>query len=232
MSTHSAPHIELKEHTMKTRINIIDSHTLTIAIGTLLATAASAHGAITSTSGSAFFLGAAPVNTLYGALPGLPAYCWDEQSGVTASGVGVNITSNGFYTGAAPFTGVVSGTFDSHFIHFDASSGVANATGGVTFSSQIRAVIYQNVLLDATDLPFGSFGTTYATFDPFRSEAAALMLSQLTVSGNTLNFTLWAQNAAMQNRMSEVRVLTDAVPAPGACALLGLSGLIARRRRR
>ena len=127
MSTHSAPRIELKEHTMKTRINIIDSHTLTIAIGTLLATAASAHGAITSTSGSAFFLGAAPVNTLYGALPGLPAYCWDEQSGVTASGVGVNITSNGFYTGAAPFTGVVSGTFDSHFIHFDASSGVPHA---------------------------------------------------------------------------------------------------------
>ncbi len=217
---------------MQTRIHILHARTLTIAMGTLLAAAGSAHGAITATSGSAFFLGAAPLNTLYGALPGLPAYCWDEQSGVTASGLNVNITNNGFYTGGTPYTGIVSGTFDSHFIHFDASSGVANATGGVTFSSQIRAVIYRNVLLDATDLQFGSVGTTYATGDPFRSEAAALMLSQLTVAGNTLNFTLWAQNAAMQNRMSEVRVLTDAVPAPGACALLGLSGLIARRRRR
>jgi MYXO-CTERM domain-containing protein len=37
----------------------------------------------------------------------------------------------------------------------------------------------------------------------------------------------------MQNRMSELRVLTDGtVPTPGALALLGLAGVAARRRKR
>jgi MYXO-CTERM domain-containing protein len=57
--------------------------------------------------------------------------------------------------------------------------------------------------------------------------------SVYTVSGNTLAFTLWANSsAAWPNKMAQLRILTDAVPGPGAAALLGLAGLAGRRTRR
>ncbi len=204
-----------------------------VSLALIAAATTTASASITSVSGSATQLGVAPVSALYGALIGPPAYCWDEQPSVTTAGTLVNLTANGFYTGATPYSGTVAGTFASHMIHFDASSGVALASGSVTFSSAILAVIYENVLLDATDATFGAPGTVYDTFDPFRSTGAALMQTQLLVAGNTLTFDLWAAQAAWPNRMMQVRVLTDGtVPAPGAIALLGLAGFVSRSRRR
>ena len=197
-----------------------------------LALAASTHGAITSVAGQALQI-APPTNALYTALPGPPAFCWDEQSGVTSTALLVNTIGNGTFTGGSWGPTLAAGVYDSHMIHFDASTGVAVVQGSVTFSGNIVAVIYENNLLDISDGLLGAPGTTYATGDPFRSHSSALGTSSYTVAGNTLNFTLWANSfAAWPNKMAQLRVLTDGtVPAPGAVALLGLAGLVGRRRR-
>lgn len=196
-----------------------------------LAVVASAHGAITSVSGQALQI-SPPVTAIYTALPGPPAFCWDEQSGVSSTALLVNTIGGGTFTGGSWGPTLAPGVFDSHLIHFDAGQGVAVVQGSVTFSGTIIAVIYENNLLDISDGLLGAPGTTYATGDPFRSHATNLGASLYTVAGNTLTFTLWANStAAWPNRMAELRVLTDAVPTPGAFALLGIAGLVGRRRR-
>lgn len=198
-------------------------------LSALTALAGSSHGAITGATGMANWLVTPPVSALPGALPGLPAYCWDEQTNVNYSALSVNINANGFYTGGTPYLATVSGTFDSHFIHFDASSGVANAQGQVTFSGNVVAVIYDNVLLDLTDASLGNPSTVYPTTNPQRSSSLILGNSSVGVFGNLVRFDLWITPA---NYMSELRVLTHSVPTPGSMALLGLGGLTCLRRRR
>lgn len=214
-----------------------DTHTLSlgfvaVTLATLLGSTSVAHGAITSVTGQALQI-APPTSALYTALPGPPAYCWDEQSGVSSTAVLVNTIGNGNFTGGSWGPIVAGGVFDSHMIHFDAGQGVAVVQGTVTFSGNIVAVIYENLLLDISDGPLGAAGTTYATGDPFRSHATNLGATSYTVAGNTLTFTLWANSiATWPNKMAQLRVLTDGtVPAPGAVALLGLAGLVGRRRR-
>lgn len=205
---------------------------LVLTMTTAALTAASAHGAITAVSGQAVQI-AAPASAIYGALPGPPAYCWDEQSGVTSTAVLVNSIGNGTFTGGSWGPTLAGGVYDSHMIHFDASTGVAVVQGSVTFNGNIVAVIYENNLLDISDSPLGDPGTTYATGDPFRSHSSNLGATSYTVAGNTLAFTLWANGfAGWPNKMVQLRVLTDAVPGPGAAALLGLAGLVGRRDRR
>ncbi|MEY3142596.1 MAG: hypothetical protein RLY21_1089 [Planctomycetota bacterium] len=197
-----------------------------------LALAASASAAITSVSGQAVQI-APPVSAVYTALPGPPAFCWDEQSGVSSSALLVNTIGNGTFTAGSWGPTVAGGVFDSHMIHFDASTGVAVVQGTVAFSGNIVAVIYENNLLDISDGTLGAFGTTYATGDPFRSHSTNLGTTSYTVAGNTLTFTLWANSfAAWPNKMAQLRVLTDSIPAPGAAALLGLAGIAGRRNRR
>jgi MYXO-CTERM domain-containing protein len=197
-----------------------------------LALSASASAAIVSVSGQAAQI-AAPASTASGALPGPPAYCWDELSGVSSSALLVNTVGNGTFTGGSWGPTVAGGVFDSHMIHFDAATGVAVVQGSVTFSGNIVAVIYENMLLDISDGPLGAPGTAYLTGNPLRSHASNLGASSYAVSGNTLSFTLWA-NAfpGHPNYIAELRVLTDSVPGPGAAALLGLAGLAGRRGRR
>jgi hypothetical protein len=191
-----------------------------------------ANAAITGVFGAATLLGTPPLSALPGALVGPPAYCWNEQTSRNFSALNVNLTVNpGFYTGPGANFGVVTGLYDSHMIHFDASSGVANVSGTVTFSNNIAAVIYDNILLDATDLSLGSPGTVYDTGNPFRSYSGGVLNQSIVqLVGNTLHFDLWA--LAPTNFMSELRVLTYAVPTPGSLALLGLGGLMCARRRR
>ncbi|MFN9078717.1 MAG: hypothetical protein ACK5WX_15010 [bacterium] len=197
-----------------------------------LALSAAASAAITSVSGQAVQI-APPATAIYSALPGPPAFCWDEQSGVSSTALLVNTIGNGTFTGGSWGPTVAGGVFDSHMIHFDASTGVAVVQGAVTFSGNIVAVIYENNLLDISDGPLGAFGTTYATGDPFRSHSTNLGSTSYTVAGNTLTFTLWANSfAAWPNKMAQLRVLTDAVPGPGAAALLGVAGIVGRRGRR
>ena len=215
--------------------NTLNNQLAHITTAALIAAASThADAAIIGTTGQAELIGA-PVSALYGALPGAPAYCWNEQSSflIPAVGLNVNVIGNGFWTGPTANSAMYAGNVDSHFVHFDASSGVANVSGTITFSSQIVAVIYESAYLSMTDFALGAPGTAYETGNPLRSSTAALMLSQITVAGNVLTFNLWAQAAMMQNRMSELRVLTDGtVPTPGALALLGLAGVAARRRKR
>lgn len=211
--------------------NLAAFRRLSLAAAIVAGIAGSASAAIVGTGGMCTFLGSPPVSALPGALIGPPAYCWDEQTNVNSTANVVNITSNGFYTGNTPNLGAVAGLFDSHIVHFDALSGVANVTGSVTFNQAIVAVIYDESLLSATDSTFGAGGTTYDTGNFFRSSSGNILgNSQLLVSGNTLWFDLWA--FAPANYMSEIRVLTHAVPTPGSLALMGLGGLAVSRRRR
>jgi hypothetical protein len=215
----------MKEQVMKNAPAIL-SLLAPLALTTL------ASAAITSVSGQALQI-APPAITASGALAGPPAYCWNEQSGVSSTALLANTIGNGSWTGGSFGPVVVGGVFDSHMIHFDAASGVAVAQGSVTFSGNIIAVIYENNLLDISDGPLGAFGTSYITGNPFRSHSANLGASAYTVSGNTLNFVLWA-NAfpGHPNYIAELRVLTQSIPGPGAAALLGLAGIAGRRNRR
>lgn len=204
------------------------------SIAVLAASAGTASAAIVSVTGSAVQI-AAPASALQLALPGPPAFCWNEQQNVAipASGLAVNTLGNGFWTGPGANTNVYfGGPVDSHMIHFDASQGVSNVGGQVTFSGNIVAVIYENILLSATDLSLGAIGTTYETGNPLRSSSSALFQSAYQVNNNVLDFSLWASVLNLPNRMTEMRVLTAAVPAPGALALLGLAGLVGSRRRK
>lgn len=202
------------------------------AIAAALLAPVVAEAAILSTSGQVTQI-APPTSGVYGALPGPPAFAWNEASGVSSTALLVNTLGNGTFTGGSYGPAVYAGLVDSHMVHFDASTGVAVVQGSVTFSNNIVAVIYENSLLDLSDGPLGAPGTTYATGDPFRSHSSTLGTTSYTVAGNVLTFTLWANSSpAWPNKMAELRVLTDAVPGPGAAALLGLAGLFGRRARR
>lgn len=192
---------------------------------------ASSHAAITGVAGMATWLGTPPVNAQQFNLTGLTAYCWDEQTGVSTAAAMINLQANGTYSGPTPYTGVLAGTFDSHFIHFDPmSAGVV--TGSVTFSGTIVGVLYDESFLTLTDGLFGAGGTTYDTGNPLRSMQASVLGSNvLTINNNVLTFTLMTGVPGQVNRMDELRVLT-VVPAPGAACLLSLAGLAAARRRR
>lgn len=201
---------------------------LTAAAGT----ATHATAAITAVSGNTTWLGSPPASAMPGALAGNNAFTWNEQSGVLLSNLTVNILgSSGTYTGNTPYLNSLSGTFDSHFIHFDNASGIAFVNGSVTFSTKIVAVIYQDALLNISDPILGSFGTVYPTNMPGRSYGPALGATSITLATNTLFFNIFANAAAF--RLEELRVITEhAVPAPGALALVGMGGLVMARRRR
>lgn len=197
-----------------------------------LSLAAAANASISSNAGSTTFLGTPPVNAQQFNLNGATAYCWNEQTGVASSATPVNLTSNGIYSGPTPNLGIVSGTFDSHFIHFDPSPTPIAISGSVTFNTNIAAVIYDRTLLSLSDSVFGSGGTTYDSANPLRSLVGnAVGSNGFTVAGNTLFFQMGVF-PGMINRMIEIRVLTVSVPTPSTAALATLGGLVTLRRRR
>jgi hypothetical protein len=220
----------MQQHTNRCRLD-----SLTSAVALALIATASASAAIVATDPGAIQI-APPASAQFGALAGPPIYCWDEQQNVAVppSGIPVNTLGSGVWTGP----GVNNATYfgvgvDSHMIHFDATSGVSNANAGVTFSSSIVAVIYENNLLAATDGFLGSPTTTYEPATFLRSSGAALFQNWFQVTGNHIKFSLWASTPGLPNRMMQLRVLTEsAIPAPGALALLGAAGAIGARRRR
>lgn len=194
--------------------------------------AAAANAAITGNTGMTTYLAVPPVNAQQFNLTGATAYCWNEQNNVNSSATVVNLTTPGTYTGPGANLGVVSGLFESHFIHFDPSPTPGGVGGSVTFSAAIRAVIYDENLLSISDGPFGAGGTTYDTGNFMRStNGNALGGNVVTFAGNTINFQLGVFPGQV-NRMVEVRVLTDVVPTPGTGGLALAGGLLAMRRRR
>ncbi|MBX3378451.1 MAG: PEP-CTERM sorting domain-containing protein [Phycisphaeraceae bacterium] len=201
------------------------TYTMMAATGLVIgATAASA--AITGVSGSATWLGVAPANCSPGFLTGPTVYTWDEQQNVPTGGVFVDMVNNPG-TSAGAISGVIGGVFDSHFLHLEDYSGVGPFNGSVTFSGQIIGVIFVNTTLDSTDASFGAGGTVYPTGYPFRGLNSQ---SSFSISGNTLNFSLFALSPVPE--VVQIRVLTHPVPAPGGIAALGLGGLFLSRRRR
>lgn len=198
----------------------------------VMSVALAANASITSTSGMATYLGTPPVSAQQFNLTGMTAYCWNEQSGITSSATPVNIASNGLYTGFSPFNAVISGTFDSHFVHFDPSPFAGGVGGAITFSQNIVGVIYDETLLSLSDGPFGAGGTTYDTGNFLRSMNSNIIGGNvITVSGNTLTFQLGTGLPGQINRMVELRVLT-LVPSPATAGMISLGGLISLRRRR
>lgn len=197
---------------------------ITLSASLLIASSASA--AITAVSGQTTLLGTGPVSCAPGALTGFNAHAWDEQQGVPLTNLPVNMVNNpGTSAGAIP--GTLTGLYDSHFLHWEGIPGVIFASGTVTFSAPIDAVIFRTLDLDATDVPLGYQTTIYPTGFPFRDIGSSG--SMFSINSNVLTFNF--QISPVMG-VTQVRVLTQHVPAPGAAAAFGLAGIGLLRRRR
>ncbi len=193
------------------------------SVAALALTGSLAHASIVSVSGTITQIGAPP-SALAGALASFQAFAWNERTNINGP-IFADETQNPGTSGGA-IAGTLSGQFDSHVIHFESLPGVVGAAGTVTFNQPIVGVIFQTTSLDNTDGNCGALGTLYPTFYPFRQ----FTTSGFNFTGNVLNFQINSSFSAPI--LTEIRVLTHAVPAPGSLALLGLGGALAVRRRR
>lgn len=196
----------------------------------LAAAAFAAHGAsaaITGVSGQTNWLLLPPPSCTSGSLTGFNAFAWDEQQNVGLTNTFVDMTNNPGNMGS-PIPGLLNGSYDSHFIHFQGIPGVISAQGNVTFNGTIVGVAFVNTTLDATDPLVGAFGTVYPT-TYFPRGTNTLQPSFFSINGNTIHFNLAALSSV--GEVAQIRVFTQ-VPSPGPVALLGLGGLVAFRRRR
>jgi hypothetical protein len=202
----------------------------TVACTALFAAAATiqtASGAITSVTGNVIQIGA-PASALPGALPGLNAWAWDEAQNVSLGGMPVDMITNPSST-SAPVFGVLSGVYDSHFLHFEGTTGTV-AFGTITFSGTIQGVQYRDQWLDLSD-PLVTLGTIYPTGMPFRGAVFnASVGSFLSINNNVLTFQMLP--TFQPNDVEQVRIFTKPIPTPGATAALALAGLVGLRRRR
>lgn len=205
----------------------MNTHLALVALtsAALLSVAGTAHAGIASVSGQTTLVANPSGSVALGALTGFNAYAWDEQQGVAFT-VAVDQTNNGPDSGAIP--GILNGAFDSHFLHFEPLPGAINASGSVTFTSGIVGVIFTAPNLDLTDGSLGHVSVSYPTGYPFRG-IAGFPPSTINVVGNTIHFNFFSVMPV--SSVVQVRVLTEHIPAPGSLALLGLSGLVATRRR-
>lgn len=197
-----------------------------LALIAIACTAPSAHAAVSSVSGQATLLGSPPLACTIGPLAAPNAYVWNEQTNVFSTATFLDETQNPGGS-ASPISGILGpALYDSHFIHFDSSSGVNSASGTVTFSQPIVGAIFVNNSLDISDATFGAFGTVYPTGYGFRN----LSLSSFSYTGNVLTFNFLHMVPTID--ISQIRVITHSVPAPAAGALGACAGVLALRRRR
>lgn len=189
-----------------------------------LSLAASAQGMITGFSATVTQLFTPPVAN-FPSLTGSNAFAWDEQQNLAVTGVFNDMTLNPS-TSTTPTPGVVTGIVDSHFIHFSHVPSIV-VLGSVTFQDPIVGVMFNDTLLDNTDALLGDPGTLYPTGQPFRGMTGGF----ISIIGNTINFDfLSIQPGTVE--ITQVRVLTQPIPAPGAAALAGVGALLIARRRR
>lgn len=198
-----------------------------LAISLIACTAGIASAAITGTTGAAFQIGS-PVSCFPLALPtGTQAFVWDEQQGITVTGLPVELSINPSNSGA-PTPGLVSGLLDSHFVHFDH---MGQVNGTVTFATNIIGVAYRPNSLDVSDPVTGSLGTAYPTGNGMRGAFSMPFLNDfIDINANVLTFKLDTISPVYD--FTQIRVYTKAVPAPGTIALLTAGGVLAARRRR
>lgn len=196
----------------------------TLAIASL-ALAANAMGSISATGLQCVQI-SPPVTANFPPLFSLNAEAWDELQGVMVANVFCDMTVNPSNSGG-PTPGLVSGLVDSHFIHFTHGS-VPFVSGDIWFNDPIVGVMFNDAPLDLSDW-LGAGGTLYPTGQIARGTNLAFG-SNIAINGNYMHFSLVDINPAIA--ISQIRVLTRPVPAPGAIGLAALGGLVAFRRRR
>ncbi|HRQ72637.1 MAG TPA: hypothetical protein PLU35_06380 [Phycisphaerales bacterium] len=201
------------------------SRTLSLCLA-LAAAATSANASIVATSGLCTQI-AAPPSAVMGPLNATNAWAWDEQQGISLALMPVDLSTNPSNSNAA-VPGFLTGTFDSHMVHFDGPPGIV-IFGTVTFKDPIVAVQYADLNLDLSDA-IATTGTIYPTTMPFRGFNNWTGADFVDINGNVLTFQLSTVSPVAD--IEQIRVFTRAIPAPGTVALLSLAGLIAARRRR
>lgn len=203
------------------------STTAALSFAALAATAGLAQAAITGTGGQVVQIGP-PASATVGALVGTPAHAWDEQQGFFSAGLPVDLSINPSSSNA-PTAGIIAGLIDSHIIHWEDPFS-APIAGTVTFNSPIAGVAYSDSFLDQSDPTAGAGGTAYPTFVFGRGINTFNPGSVVSISGNTLTFSLVPTPGVTD--FDQIRVYTRVIPTPGSMALLGVGGLLAARRRR
>jgi len=198
--------------------------TLSLLALALAAAAPLANAAISSTFGACAQI-APPTVANFPALSSPIGEAWNEQVNVTGL-IFADLATNPGNSGG-PTPGVLTGMYDSHFIHYSSlPPGVA--IGGVIFSGPIVAVAWNDNTLDLTDATWGAGGTIYPTGQVGRGVNTSS--GGVSVFGNMLRFNFLNQTGAVD--IEQIRVWTQSVPAPGACSLAALGGLAALRRKR
>jgi len=203
----------------------MSARTLVLSLSALALSSSYASAAIIGVAGSCIQI-SPPATATAGSLAAAKAFAWNEQTNITVgTGIFCDETQNpgGSVT---PIPGILTGTFDSHMIHFEGIPGLTGVSGSVAFSQPIVGVIFQTTSLNNTDVSCGAPSTVYPTLYPLRQFGTSFF----SLTGNTLTFQL--NNIGSAPLLVEVRVLTHSVPAPGSLALLGMGGTLAFRRRR
>jgi hypothetical protein len=143
---------------------------------------------------------------------------------------------------AAINTGVLGEgkTVTSHFVHFDpdATSGGVTANGVFTFDDPIVGLIFNTNSLNTTDDLLGLAGVTYASDGGVTAFRGALNegtdTAIISADGRTIDITLLV-GTGQRGAVDQFRILTmeHVVPEPATAtlAMLGLGGLMIRRRR-
>lgn len=186
-----------------------------------------AHASIQSFNGQVVQI-APPANIVpfmsYSNIPDF-ASVWDEQQAVPVSNLAMDLVNNPGNS-SAPLAGTVSGLVDSHYLHFRHTTFMP-ATGNVTFSGKIIGVAYDWQTLDPSDAPLGASGTSY--FPGLGRGMSNWGLDYFAINNKTLTFSLVGDPGYFDT--VQLRIVTEHVPAPGVCGVLGMTLLAAPRRR-
>lgn len=196
-----------------------------LAVLAVAALAAPALASISATGLSCVQI-APPAVANFPTLFSLNAEAWNEQQGVVVANVLCDMTVNPSNSGA-PSPGLISGLVDSHLIHFTHGT-VFTVSGDIWFNDPIVGVMFNDTPLNLSDW-LGSGGTLYPTGQVGRG-SSLVNGSNIMINGNYMHFTLNDFSPVVE--ISQIRVLTRPVPAPGAAGLAAIGGLLVARRRR
>jgi MYXO-CTERM domain-containing protein len=195
----------------------------------------------TATTGSNYTYGAADqgevtAGTSLSAFHTLAATTWSSPAG---NGSQYSLSCNNWSAGDYfQISCSTTGYADPISFSFDQTrSGTGPATFDVLMSTD-GGTSFTTVLASYSVVQAGLIGTGTSTWNATTNQAGffTTTVSGLTAAANQASVIFRIQStvttaAAGTNRIDNVQVNSGAVPAPGAIALVGLAGLVARRRR-